>query len=153
MADRASAPRWSPAINHAKVCIGFQVQLELTSFVIHGKIPMLKLSLIQFFPERLWQRINGNIVLDFGQVFDMELDALEVEMVQKGTVRAVPRGFMHYPFLLDGSMGKQFGQFLTTTESRFRRYRRSNLLARCGSRHKHVPLASSLPTEVTCSGH
>ena len=100
MADRTSRPRWSPAINHAKVCVGFQVQLELTGFVTHGKIPMLKLSLIQFFPERLWQRINGNIVMDFGQVFDMELDALEIEMVQKGTVQAVPREFMDHPFLL-----------------------------------------------------
>ena len=37
---------WSPIINCANVYVDFQVQLELTSIFMHGKIPTLKIALI-----------------------------------------------------------------------------------------------------------
>src|SRR5690606_6594788 len=40
---------WSPTINRANVYVGFQVQLDLTGIFLHGKIPTLKISLIQIF--------------------------------------------------------------------------------------------------------
>lgn len=103
--------------------MGFQVQLDLTGIFMHGKIPTLKISLIQIFRAHLWQKIHESIVMDlcqvgdvlpnyFGshpptdisgvapyvgllltiyylfvlQVFDQELDALEIETVQKETI-------------------------------------------------------------------
>ncbi|KAM7446265.1 Pre-mRNA-processing-splicing factor8 [Porites harrisoni] len=66
---------WSPTINRANVYVGFQVQLDLTGIFMHGKIPTLKISLIQIFRAHLWQK-----------VFDQELDALEIETVQKETI-------------------------------------------------------------------
>lgn len=81
---------------------------------MHGKIPTLKISLIQIFRAHLWQKIHESIVMDlcqvgsvhllylslsagvYGgthcspdsgfQVFDQELDALEIETVQKETI-------------------------------------------------------------------
>merc|ERR1719253_1325131 len=53
---------------------------------MHGKIPTLKISLIQIFRAHLWQKIHESIVMDLCQVFDLELDALEIEMVQKETI-------------------------------------------------------------------
>jgi pre-mRNA-processing factor 8 len=64
---------WSPTINRANVYVGFQVQLDLTGifmsvvflgglelplilFFRHGKIPTLKISLIQIFRAHLWQK-------------------------------------------------------------------------------------------------
>lgn len=108
-----------------QVYVGFQVQLDLTGIFMHGKIPTLKISLIQIFRAHLWQKIHESIVMDlcqvcwcfffcfslldtmntvilihlgiwsngsftflcFGsQVFDQELDALEIETVQKETI-------------------------------------------------------------------
>jgi pre-mRNA-processing factor 8 len=46
----------------------------------------LKISLIQIFRAHLWQKIHEAIVMDFCQVFDLELDSLECEMVQKETI-------------------------------------------------------------------
>ncbi|KAF6066513.1 PROCN domain family protein [Candida albicans] len=40
---------WSPTINRANVYVGFLVQLDLTGIFLHGKIPTLKISLIQIF--------------------------------------------------------------------------------------------------------
>eukprot|EP00921_Rhytidocystis_pertsovi_P010156 GHVQ01016254.1.p1 GENE.GHVQ01016254.1~~GHVQ01016254.1.p1 ORF type:complete len:1389 (-),score=164.53 GHVQ01016254.1:542-4489(-) len=77
---------WSPTINRANVYVGFQVQLDLTGIFMHGKIPTLKISLIQIFRAHLWQKIHESVVMDLCQVFDLELDALEVEMVQKETI-------------------------------------------------------------------
>lgn len=77
---------WSPTINRANVYVGFQVQLDLTGIFMHGKIPTLKISLIQIFRAHLWQKIHESIVMDACQVFDQELDALEVETVQKETI-------------------------------------------------------------------
>eukprot|EP01053_Blabericola_migrator_P006065 Blabericola_migrator_1__6064@NODE_305_length_10106_cov_125_059269_g249_i0_p1_GENE_NODE_305_length_10106_cov_125_059269_g249_i0NODE_305_length_10106_cov_125_059269_g249_i0_p1_ORF_typecomplete_len2341_score504_88PROCN/PF08083_11/2_2e159PRP8_domainIV/PF12134_8/1_4e132U6snRNA_bdg/PF10596_9/3_4e100U6snRNA_bdg/PF10596_9/18PRO8NT/PF08082_11/9_4e89U5_2snRNA_bdg/PF10597_9/8_2e76PROCT/PF08084_11/6_3e46RRM_4/PF10598_9/1_9e43GIIM/PF08388_11/0_059_NODE_305_length_10106_cov_125_059269_g249_i0304210064 len=77
---------WSPTINRANVYVGFQVQLDLTGIFMHGKIPTLKISLIQIFRAHLWQKIHESIIMDLCQVLDMELDALEIEMVQKETI-------------------------------------------------------------------
>ena len=77
---------WSPTINRANVYVGFQVQLDLTGIFMHGKIPTLKISLIQIFRAHLWQKIHESIVMDLCQVFDKELDALEIETVQKETI-------------------------------------------------------------------
>ncbi|KAJ8927951.1 hypothetical protein NQ314_019584 [Rhamnusium bicolor] len=77
---------WSPTINRANVYVGFQVQLDLTGIFMHGKIPTLKISLIQIFRAHLWQKVHESIVMDLCQVFDQELDALEIETVQKETI-------------------------------------------------------------------
>merc|ERR1719267_362300 len=53
---------------------------------MHGKIPTLKISLIQIFRAHLWQKIHESVTMDLCQVFDQELDALEVENVQKETI-------------------------------------------------------------------
>lgn len=55
---------WSPTINRANVYVGFQVQLDLTGIFMHGKIPTLKISLIQIFRAHLWQKIHESTVMD-----------------------------------------------------------------------------------------
>ena len=77
---------WSPTINRANVYVGFQVQLDLTGIFMHGKIPTLKISLIQIFRAHLWQKIHESVVMDLCQVFDQELDALQIQTVQKETI-------------------------------------------------------------------
>ncbi|KAI9857555.1 MAG: pre-mRNA-splicing factor 8 [Trichoglossum hirsutum] len=77
---------WSPTINRANVYVGFQVQLDLTGIFLHGKIPTLKISLIQIFRAHLWQKIHESVVMDLCQVFDQELMALGIETVQKETI-------------------------------------------------------------------
>ncbi|KAF2872865.1 NUC071 domain-containing protein [Massariosphaeria phaeospora] len=77
---------WSPTINRANVYVGFQVQLDLTGIFLHGKIPTLKISLIQIFRAHLWQKIHEAVVMDLCQVFDQELEALGIETVQKETI-------------------------------------------------------------------
>ena len=52
---------WSPTINRANVYVGFQVQLDLTGIFMHGKIPTLKISLIQIFRAHLWQKIHESV--------------------------------------------------------------------------------------------
>ncbi|KAG1906375.1 PRP8 pre-mRNA processing factor 8-like protein [Suillus fuscotomentosus] len=77
---------WSPTINRANVYVGFQVQLDLTGIFMHGKIPTLKISLIQIFRAHLWQKIHESVVMDLCQVFDLELEPLQIETVQKETI-------------------------------------------------------------------
>ncbi|GKT95624.1 pre-mRNA-splicing factor SPP42 [Colletotrichum tofieldiae] len=77
---------WSPTINRANVYVGFQVQLDLTGIFLHGKIPTLKISLIQIFRAHLWQKIHESVVMDLCQVFDQELESLGIETVQKETI-------------------------------------------------------------------
>ncbi|KAL2919271.1 pre-mRNA-splicing factor 8 [Polyrhizophydium stewartii] len=77
---------WSPTINRANVYVGFQVQLDLTGIFMHGKIPTLKISLIQIFRAHLWQKIHESVVMDLCQVFDQELETLDIETVQKETI-------------------------------------------------------------------
>ncbi|CAM9819478.1 unnamed protein product, partial [Laminaria digitata] len=64
---------WSPTINRANVYVGFQassyVQLDLTGIFMHGKIPTLKISLIQIFRAHLWQKIHESVVMDLCQVW------------------------------------------------------------------------------------
>ena len=57
---------WSPTINRANVYVGFQVQLDLTGIFMHGKIPTLKISLIQniqgpFMAENPRKRGDGHV--------------------------------------------------------------------------------------------
>ena len=77
---------WSCTVNRANVYVGFQVQLDLTGIFLHGKIPTLKISLIQIFRAHLWQKIHESVVMDLCQVFDQELDQLGIETVQKETI-------------------------------------------------------------------
>ena len=77
---------WSPTINRANVYVGFQVQLDLTGIFMHGKIPTLKISLIQVFRAHLWQKIHENVVTDLCQVFDQETDNLAIDSVEKVTI-------------------------------------------------------------------
>lgn len=51
----------------SSVYVGFQVQLDLTGIFMHGKIPTLKISLIQIFRAHLWQKIHESIVMDLCQ--------------------------------------------------------------------------------------
>ncbi|TVY50762.1 Pre-mRNA-processing-splicing factor 8 [Lachnellula cervina] len=71
---------WSPTINRANVYVGFQVQLDLTGIFLHGKIPTLKISLIQIFRAHLWQKIHDRTN------FSVELEQLGIETVQKETI-------------------------------------------------------------------
>lgn len=77
---------WSPTINRANVYVGFLVQLDLTGIFLHGKIPTLKISLIQIFRAHLWQKIHESIVFDICQILDGELDVLQIETVTKESV-------------------------------------------------------------------
>ncbi|KAG0596815.1 hypothetical protein M758_UG286800 [Ceratodon purpureus] len=53
---------------------------------MHGKIPTLKISLIQIFRAHFWQKVRKSVVMDLCQVLDQELDALKIETVQKETI-------------------------------------------------------------------
>lgn len=77
---------WSPTINRANVYVGFLVQLDLTGIFLHGKIPTLKISLIQIFRAHLWQKIHESVVFDLCQVLDGELDVLQIDSVQKESI-------------------------------------------------------------------
>ena len=55
---------------------------------MHDKILTLKMSHIQIFRAHLWQKIHESIVRDLCQVFDQELDALEIETLQKETIHS-----------------------------------------------------------------
>ena len=57
---------WSPTINRANVYVGFQVQLDLTGIFMHGKIPTLKISLIQIMRAHLWQKVHESVVSGAG---------------------------------------------------------------------------------------
>ncbi|KAL3228560.1 Pre-mRNA-splicing factor 8 [Nakaseomyces bracarensis] len=77
---------WSPTINRANVYVGFLVQLDLTGIFLHGKIPTLKISLIQIFRAHLWQKIHESVVFDLCQILDGELDVLGIENVTKESI-------------------------------------------------------------------
>ncbi|KAG7195924.1 pre-mRNA-splicing factor 8 [Scheffersomyces spartinae] len=77
---------WSPTINRANVYVGFLVQLDLTGIFLHGKIPTLKISLIQIFRAHLWQKIHESIVHDLCQVFDKQLELLQIDSVDKQAI-------------------------------------------------------------------
>lgn len=77
---------WSPTINRANVYVGFLVQLDLTGIFLHGKIPTLKISLIQIFRAHLWQKIHESVVQDLCQVLDKELAMLRIDTVEKQAI-------------------------------------------------------------------
>lgn len=77
---------WSPTINRANVYVGFLVQLDLTGIFLHGKIPTLKISLIQIFRAHMWQKIHESLVIDMCQVLDQEMDALQIDSVSKEVI-------------------------------------------------------------------
>lgn len=77
---------WSPTINRANVYVGFLVQLDLTGIFLHGKIPTLKISLIQIFRAHLWQKIHESVVQDLCQVLDKELEVLQIDTVEKQAI-------------------------------------------------------------------
>ncbi|ODV81188.1 PROCN-domain-containing protein [Suhomyces tanzawaensis NRRL Y-17324] len=77
---------WSPTINRANVYVGFLVQLDLTGIFLHGKIPTLKISLIQIFRAHLWQKIHESVVQDICQVLDKELEVLQIDSVEKQAI-------------------------------------------------------------------
>jgi pre-mRNA-processing factor 8 len=77
---------WSPTINRANVYVGFLVQLDLTGIFLHGKIPTLKISLIQIFRAHLWQKIHESVVQDLCQVLDKELEVLLIDRVEKQAI-------------------------------------------------------------------
>ena len=74
---------WSPTINRANVYVGFQVQLDLTGIFMHGKLPTLKISLIQIFRAHMWQKIHESLVIQLIQVLDRDTTSLQIETVQK----------------------------------------------------------------------
>ncbi|CAO1613068.1 unnamed protein product [Sympodiomycopsis kandeliae] len=86
VSNRRFALWFSPTLNRANVYVGFQVQLDLTGIFMHGKLPTLKISYIQLFRAHLWQKIHESVVMDLCQVFDQELEALQIETVQKETI-------------------------------------------------------------------
>ncbi|EAY02411.1 pre-mRNA processing 8 protein homolog PRP8 [Trichomonas vaginalis G3] len=77
---------WSPTINRANVYVGFQVQLDLTGIFMHGKIPSLKVSLIQLFRGHMWQKTHESIVMDVMQVLDSHLSQLQIDYITKETI-------------------------------------------------------------------
>jgi pre-mRNA-processing factor 8 len=77
---------WSPTINRANVYVGFLVQLDLTGIFLHGKIPTLKISLIQIFRAHLWQKIHESIIFDICHVLDAEMDTLQIDSVHKESI-------------------------------------------------------------------
>lgn len=74
---------WSPTINRANVYVGFLVQLDLTGVFLHGKIPTLKISLIQTFRAHLWQKIHESLIVDLCQVLDNHLNELQIDGIEK----------------------------------------------------------------------
>eukprot|EP00792_Barthelona_sp_PAP020_P004627 TRINITY_DN2246_c0_g1_i1.p1 TRINITY_DN2246_c0_g1~~TRINITY_DN2246_c0_g1_i1.p1 ORF type:complete len:2283 (-),score=561.88 TRINITY_DN2246_c0_g1_i1:22-6870(-) len=72
---------WSPTINRADVYIGYQVQLDATGILMHGKLQTLKTTYIQLFKGH-WANIHSSLVLDVCRSFDSNLDLLEMESVE-----------------------------------------------------------------------
>uniref|UniRef100_A0A060T7Z1 ARAD1D03102p n=1 Tax=Blastobotrys adeninivorans TaxID=409370 RepID=A0A060T7Z1_BLAAD len=77
---------WSPTINRANVYVGFLVQLDLTGIFLHGKIPTLKISLIQIFRAHLWQKIHESVIFDLCHVLESEMDTLQIDGVHKESI-------------------------------------------------------------------
>jgi len=74
---------WSPTINRANIYIGFQVQLDLTGIFMHGKIPTLKISLIQIFRAHLWQKIHQSVSLNLCKSLEQNFNKLNLASVQQ----------------------------------------------------------------------
>ncbi|CAN6636566.1 pre-mRNA-splicing factor 8 [Trichomonascus vanleenenianus] len=74
---------WSPTINRANVYVGFLVQLDLTGIFLHGKIPTLKISLIQIFRSHLWQKIHEGTINDVISAIQSDMETLQIENIEK----------------------------------------------------------------------
>ena len=59
------------------------MQLDLTGIFMHGKIPTLKISLIQIFRAHLWQKVHESVVMDLCQVI--------LRSIVRGANNATPR--------------------------------------------------------------
>jgi hypothetical protein len=57
--------------------------LDLTGIFLHGKIPTLKVSLIQLFRAHMWQKIHENVVMDSIQFSDTNKPDLQLDTVTK----------------------------------------------------------------------
>ena len=79
--NRRFALWWSPTLNRANVYVGYVVQLDLTGIFMHGKLPTLKISLVQIFRAHLWQKIHESLVLDFCRALDQAASGLGAESV------------------------------------------------------------------------
>lgn len=77
---------WSPTINRADVYIGFRVQLDLTGIFMHGKIPTLKISLIQIFRGHLWQKIHESLTINICKKLEENSKNLKIENFQRENI-------------------------------------------------------------------
>ena len=77
---------WSPTINRSNIYVGFQVQLDLTGIFMHGKIPTLKISLVQCFRAHMWQKVHQSVTMDLCQSLDQHLNKLHIDNVQKAAI-------------------------------------------------------------------
>ncbi|CAC27035.1 splicing factor Prp8 [Guillardia theta] len=74
---------WSPTINRNNVYIGYQTQIDLTGIFMHGKIPTLKISIIQIFRSHLWQKIHESLVILLLKRLDIEKQNLNIGILEK----------------------------------------------------------------------
>nr|UXY88510.1 splicing factor Prp8 [Cryptomonas curvata] len=74
---------WSTTINRGNVYIGFRIQLDLTGIFMYGKIPTLKISLIQIFRSHLWQKIHESVTIDISKNLDKNMELLDILTIQK----------------------------------------------------------------------
>lgn len=77
---------WSPTINRANVYVGYSVQLDLTGILMHGKLPTLKVTLVQLFRAHLWQKIHESLVMGFCRALEESMKELSIETVRKETI-------------------------------------------------------------------
>ncbi len=77
---------WSPTINRANVYVGFQVPVGFDGNIHARQDPHVKDQLDSIFRAHLWQKIHESVVMDLCQVFDQELEPLQIETVQKETI-------------------------------------------------------------------
>lgn len=78
---------WSPTINRGNVYVGYQVQLDQTRILMHGKLPTLKISFVQIFRNHLWKRIHEGVVSDLCEAFGRHCEARRLEVHRKKSYR------------------------------------------------------------------
>lgn len=78
---------WSPTINRGNVYVGYQVQLEQTGILMHGKLPTLKVSFVQIFRGHLWRKIHESVVADLCDAFRRHCDVRRMEVHSKKSYR------------------------------------------------------------------
>ena len=80
-----------------QVYVGFQVQLDLTGIFMHGKIPTLKISLIQIFRAHLWQKVHESVVMDLCQVILKSTVRGANNAIQRHLAHKRSRSVLRYP--------------------------------------------------------